>query len=338
MGRAAMFVVMGLGVSFGYISYSIRDLVRTLTDAQVSYYKYSLARNIARDAVHRSLRYIDRGTNPPPTSGSFNGGTYTVSSSTLVDTMWMTIRGTYADTSYSMYTKLLLGTKPFPSPTGAVGVRANSLGLTMTGKASIDGRNYTADGSALSTSCPDKPGIAVMNKADSITAMANASNFNGSQKVLVDTTTSNPDAYIDEYEQNADYTFTTAGTYSGGTYGTAAAPKITVCNPGEDTSFSIKFTGGFNGWGILAVNGNVQFNGGVDFHGLIVAYGRNNVVDFGASGTPQIVGGIIVAGKAANLSFKGTGSNGKVAYSCDALTTAKNLPKLRYYGVQEWYE
>ncbi len=338
MGRAALFVVMGLGVGFGYISYSVRNVVNSLTSAQVAYYKYTLARNIARDAVHRSLRYIDRDTNPPPTSGSFNGGTYTVSSTLSVDTMWLNVEGTYVDTTYRMYTKLLLGTKPFPGATGAVGVRANSLKLTFTGGATVDGHNYNADGTALDSECPDKPGFAVMNTTDSTTAMSKSSNIAGEPKVAIDTTTSNPDAYIDEYESNADYTFTTPGTYSGGTYGTATSPKITVCNPGEDTSFSIKFTGGFNGWGILAVNGNVNFNGGVDFHGLIVVYGANNVVDFGASGTPKIVGGLIIAGKAASVTFKGTGNSGKVAYSCDALAKAKNLGKLRFYSVQEWYE
>jgi hypothetical protein len=329
---------MGLAMAFGYISNSIRGANETLTEAEINYYKYMIARSVARNAVHRSLRYIDRGTNPPPTTGAFNNGTYTVSTKTSVDTMWMDVTGTYAASTYTMFTKLLLGTKPFPGLTGAVGVRANSLDLAFKGGATVDGRNYTEDGSALSSSCPDKPGFSVMNSTDSTTAAGYSSSITGSPKVQVDTTTSNPDAYMDEYEQNADYTFTKAGTYSGGTYGTASAPKITVCNPGEDTSFSIKFTGGFNGWGILAVNGNVNFNGGIDFHGLIVVYGKNNIVDFGASGTPQITGGLIIAGKAAKVTFKGTGSNGKVAYSCDALNKAKNLPKLRYYAVQEWYE
>ncbi|HLF20453.1 MAG TPA: hypothetical protein VI704_06665, partial [Bacteroidota bacterium] len=86
MGRAAMFVVMGFGVAFGFISINIRNATDRLTESQVGYYKYTMARNLARTAIQRSLRYID--LNPtvqdytPPTSGSFNGGTYTVSTST----------------------------------------------------------------------------------------------------------------------------------------------------------------------------------------------------------------------------------------------------------------
>ncbi len=349
MGRAAMFVVMGFGLAAGFISMNIRNATNLLTESQVGYYNYSMARNLARTGVQRSLRYIDM--NPgipnytPPTSGSFNGGTYTTSTTQSGDTMWLNVNGVYADTSYLMKTKLLKSTKPFPAVKGAVSIRASPIDINMTGQAGVDGRNYDSSGTNLDSDCPDpsftgdKPGFAVMNSTDSAEAYNASSNIFGNPKTKIDTTTSDPSAFIDEYTSNADTTINTPGTYSGGTYGTAEFPKITVVNAGEDTNFAIKFTGGFTGYGILAINGNVQFSGGIDFKGLIVVYGKNNVVDFTSTGTPKIVGGLIVAGRAANVTLKGTGSVGaKIAYSCDALFKARNLSKLRYYGVLEWYE
>ncbi len=349
MGRAAMFVVMGFGLAAGFISMNIRNATNLLTESQVGYHNYSMARNLARTGIQRSLRYID--LNPtvanytPPTSGSFNGGTYTTSTTQSADTMWLDVTGTYADTNYIMKTKLLKSTKPFPGVNGAISIRATPVDINMTGQAGVDGRNYDSSGTTLDGDCADpnftgdKPGFAVMNSTDSAEAYNASSNIYGNPKTKIDTSTADPDQFIDEYTDNADTTINTPGTHAGGTFGTAQFPKITVINAGEDTSFSIKFTGGFNGWGILAINGNVQFSGGIDFHGLIVVYGKNNVVDFTSTGTPKVVGGLIVAGRAASLTLKGTGSVGaKVAYSCDALYKARNLTKLRYYAVLEWYE
>ena len=344
MGRTALILIMGLGFGFGYISSQIRSAMDLLTASQEGYYKYAMARNIARVAIHRSLRYIDRNATvanyTPPTTGSFNGCSYTASTTISADTMWLNVSGTYADSTYYMRTKLLMGTKPFPTVTGAIGVRASPLDLTMTGGASVDGRNYDSTGTALDPNCPNKPGFAVMNSSDSSTVVHTSTNIYGSQKAKVDTSTQDPGAFIDEYEANADTVINAPGVYGGQrTFGTSSNPWITVINAGEDTSFSIKFTGGTSGWGVLAINGNVWFAGGIDFHGLVVVYGRNNIVDFTSTGTPKIVGGLIVAGRAASLTLKGTGSSGgKVAYSCQALNKAKNLTKLRYYAVQEWYE
>ena len=350
MGRAAMFVVMGFGLAAGFISMNIRNATNLLTESQVGYHNYSIARNLARTGIQRSLRYID--LNPlvanytPPTSGSFNGGSYTVSTTLSQDTMWLNVTGTYADTNYVMRTKLLRSTKPFPIPTGAMSIKASPVNFTTSGNPTVDGRNYDSSGTTIDSSkCATKPGIAVQKPSDSTTIMAqtaggsNQLQLYGNPGTKVDTATADPAPFIDEYEANADYIFNTPGNVSGNqTLGTADAPAITVCNAGEDTAFSITFVGSITGWGILAINGSVVFKGGVDFHGLVIAYGRNNVVNFGEQGTPKIVGGIIVAGSAASVTLKGTGSQGKLLYSCDALNKAKNVAKLRYYSVLEWYE
>lgn len=353
MGRLAMIVVMGFGVAFGFISVNIRNTTNALTESQVGYYKYTMARNIARTGIQRSLRYID--LNPtienyrPPASGSFNGGSYAASTSMNGDTMWLDVRGTYVDTNYVMKTKLFRQTKPFPVVNGAISVRASPLLLTMTGKAGVDGKNYDSSGTNLDSDCadpnfdpskPNKPGFAVMNAVDSATVTLASPYIAGDPKAKVDTSTQDPDEFIDEYIANADTIINTPGTIAGNQkFGTATNPWITVVNAGDDTTFSIQFSGEVTGWGILAIRGNVKFSGGIDFHGLVVVFGKVNVIDFASSGTPKITGGLIVSGKAASLTLNGQGSVGaKVAYSCDALYKSRNISKLRFYSVLEWYE
>jgi len=238
-----------------------------------------------------------------------------------------------------MNAKLLRTTKPFPSVRSAIGVRATPVNFRVAGGAQVDGHNYDSTGTHLIGS-GDVPGVTTMNRTDSTTvAVAGGTNLNGMPPVKVDTLTIDPLLYLDEYKANADYRYDAAGTFSGATWGSEAAPAIVYCNAGDDTTFSIKFTGNVTGCGILVVRGNAQFNGNFCFYGLVIVDGFNTQVQFGASGTPQIVGSVLVAGNSsASVTLKGTGANAKVNYSSQALSRAKNIGKLRYYSILEWYE
>jgi hypothetical protein len=339
MGRTALILVAALGMVFGAIGLSMRGSINHLVIAQTGYAKYSTARNLARMAVHMTLRAYDRNLSPIPTSGSFDGGTYTVAHTESGDTLWLTTKGIYADSTYTMNVKLLRTTKPFPGVNGAIGLRATPVSFSLSGKASVDGHNYDSTGTNLIGS-GDLTGVATMNTSDS-TAVKNAggTNITGVPPVKVDTTTIDPSASLDEYKSNADYSYNSGGVYNNVSWGSPSAPAIVYCNAGDDTSFSIKFTGNVVGYGILVVRGNVQFNGNFSFYGLVVVDGFNTTVQVGASGTPQIVGGVIVAGNAgASVTLKGTGTTGKVKYSSQALAKARNINKLRYYSIMEWYE
>ncbi len=339
MGRTAVILVMGLGIAFGFVSNSIRSSVEILTEGATSYNKYSFARNLARTAIHATLRAYDRGLDPMPTTGSFNGGSWNVQLTTSVDTLWIVSTGTYADSSYTMRVRLLRSTKPFPVPNSAIGIRAAPVNFKISGGASVDGHNWNLAGTDTVGS-GDLPGVATMNSTDSASvAAAGGTNITGSPPVNVDTTTVEPNPFLNEYLANADYIYNTSGTYAGQSWGTASAPVVVYCNAGADTSFSIKFTGGVTGYGILVVQGNVQFNGGINFVGLVIVSGFNTVVAFGAAGTPQILGGLIVAGNSgASVTLKGTGSNGKIKYSSAAIAQSMNIGKLRYYKILSWYE
>ncbi len=332
-------VVMGLGVVFGVIGISMRGTTDQLVVAQTGYFKYSQARNLSRMAVHATLRAYDRNLSSIPTSGKFNDGTYTVEIAESGDTLWMTTKGAVAESVYTMRVKLLRTTKPFPGVNAAIGIRATPVSFSISGKASVDGHNYDSTGTTL-VGDGDVIGVATMTTGDSATVKsAGGTNVDGVPPVAVDSSTIDPLPFLNEYKSSADYFYNTPGTFSSVTWGSPSSPVIVYCNAGDDTSFSIKFTGNVVGYGILVVRGNVQFNGNFQFYGLVVVDGFNTVVQMGAAGTPQVVGGVIVAGNAgASVTLKGTGTTGKVKYSSDALMKARRINKLRYYSIVEWYE
>lgn len=346
MGRTALFLVMGLGVAMSYIGFQIYRSGQVASDIQFAYVKYANARNLAQTSIHATLRWIDRdGTgNAPPVNvnTNFNGGYYRLDSvwrSVNTDTLRLVSRGVYAESSYTM--RVLLGrtTRPFPTVKGAIGIRATPVSLTLSGSPNIDGKNYDTTGTVLVGS-GNLPGITTMKNTDSTNvAIAGGSNVQGNPPVKVDTTIQDPLDFLDIYKNSAHITFNTSGTYSGQTWGAPGNPVIVYCNAGDDTSFSIKFTGGVVGYGILVVKGNVQFNGNLTFRGLVIVDGFNTTVQFGASGTPAVVGGIVVAGNAgASVSLRGTGSNAKVRYSSQAIALAQNIRRLLFYTVLDWYE
>jgi hypothetical protein len=125
---------MALGTVFAIIGLSMRNSTSILVKAETGYAKYSTARNLARMAVHTTLRAYDRNLSPIPTTGSFNGGTYSVVSHESGDTLWLATTGKYADSTYTMKVKLRRTTKPFPSLNAAIGIRATRrwMGTTTT--------------------------------------------------------------------------------------------------------------------------------------------------------------------------------------------------------------
>ncbi|MEX0736320.1 MAG: hypothetical protein WD182_02690 [Bacteroidota bacterium] len=343
MGRTALFLVMGVGAAMGYIGFQMYGSSQQAMETQYAYLKYVNARNLARTGVHAALRYYDR-ENVAPTEGvttSFNQGTYRIDSlRTSGDTVRMVTTGAYVESTYTMRLTLFRTTRPFPIVNGAMAIRATPLDFTSNGKATIDGRNYNADGTALVGS-GDKTGVATWTVSDSQEVAGELpGKLLGSPGVKTDTSTANPADYMDEYVANADIVYG-PGTYSSVTWGSATDPKIIVCDAGNDTAnFKVKFSGDVEGWGILAVRGSLEVTGNFDFHGLVVIYGTNNVINFTSSGTPQIVGGLIIAGNAGvSVTLNGGGSVGaKVKYSSEALEQARNIGRLRYYTILDWYE
>lgn len=339
MGRTALLLVLGLGAAFAVIGINLRNSGNQATEYQVGYHKYASARNLARTAVHARLRAIDRGESLTGRSdGSFNDGTFYTQVDTLstVDTIVMNAYSQFEESTYTMRLKLYRYSKPFPVPTAAVGIRATPVDFSMQGSAHIDGADHDADGNP--TGDPGLPGVAVMTSADSAEVMNNGGSTGVDNGVAVDTTTSDPLDYVQEYLTNYDYRYTQADSpiNQNITWGGPDDPKIVVCYT-PDTTVSVKFNGTCEGWGILVVHGDLNLAGTFTWHGLVIAYGDQSQIRVtAASGTPEIFGALIMSG-GPNSSF-GMKGNVTMKYSSQALEQARWIKKLLAYRIMEWYE
>lgn len=339
MGRTALLLVLGLGAAFAVIGINLRNSGTAATEQQVGYHKYASARNLARTAVHARLRAIDRGLSiTGRLEGEFNDGTFytEVDSGATLDTIYMDSHSQFAESTYYMRLKLYRYSKPYPMVNSAVGIRATPVDFKMQGSAKIDGRDHDSDGSL--TGDPGKPGVAVMTTADSATVMLNGGSTGVVGGVAVDTTTSNPLDYVQEYLSNYDYRYTQADSPISAdiTWGSPEDPKIVVCWT-PDTTVAVKFTGNCEGWGILVVHGDLTLAGTFKWHGLVIAYGDESMIRVTASvGTPEIYGGLIMSGGAGSAFYMR--GNVSMNYSSEALEQARWINKLLAYRIIEWYE
>jgi len=106
------------------------------------------------------------------------------------------------------------------------------------------------------------------------------------------------------------------------TWGTDANPQITRITPGKDNKV-ITIAGNVTGTGVLIIDGPVDIQGTIDFHGLIIARGR---VEIALLGTATIHGSIYIAKQDAadggsELDVRG---NASVYYSSQALSWINN--------------
>lgn len=342
MGRSALLLVLALGMVFAIIGNNLRKSGTMATEVQTGYHKYASARNLARTAVHSRLRAIDRGESlTGRIDGTFgNGIFYTIVDTITADTLRMISWAKFQDSIYTMKLKLHRFPKPFPPINAAVGLRATPVQFRMTGSSLIDGRDYNSSGNL--TGKPGLPGVTVMQSSDSTTVMNNggSTRITGVPvKTKVDTTIANPREYIDEYTTAPDFKYTDADSpiNSNLTWGSKQDPKIVYATTRGDTTKSVKFNGNCVGWGVLVVDGNLELAGTFRWYGVVIVAGENNVINVTAStGTPEILGGLIMAG-GPNSSFEMKG-NVAMKYSSETLRDAKWTKKLLAYGIDEWYE
>ncbi len=339
MGTNAIISVLSLIIFFSLMSGSLNKLDNRATDNTVGYVKYSTARDVAFSAINLSLKNKELyGTFP--ISGSVDGGSYVVTGTQSGGTVNLVSTATYADSVYIIKVKFDVYPKPFPGTGAALGLNIDSVNFKMQGSALIDGRNYDSTGT-IRTGSGDVAGVTVVDGYDSTKVAGYGGNINGSSDVKVDSALADPASFADEYIVNADSTYTVDFTKSITTFagnkqwGTAASPKITYVNAGDSTNLA-KFTGTIDGWGILVLRGYIQFSGNFTFHGLVINYG-DNTLDFSLStGTPKIIGSMLMGGDShSTFQMKG---NASILYSSSTLSEAKYVGKLLAYHIVDWYE
>jgi hypothetical protein len=338
MGRMALIIVMGLTLTLGIVGFSLNRSKTGTVENVAGFHKYATARNIAHTAVNIALRALDRNDSMflanRTMSMSVMGGAANVAISypnmSSLDTLDLTANATYMDTVRRMNLRLHRWPVPFPTIGQAVGLRVPDVNFSMSGTPSIDGHNHDINGNLLAPSANDKPGVGVIYAPDTTQVLAYASKIDGTKDVVYDTTIADPAQFVQEYINAADRTFT-SGTYgSNMTWGSAASPQIVYANG------DVKFNGNIEGWGILVVHGTLTLTGTFKFHGLVIAYQDTQIDVQFATGTPDVIGALLMAGATgSNFVMKG---NSNVSYSKDAINNAQFINKLQVYRVMYWYE
>jgi len=338
MGRMAIIIVIGLSITVGIVGYSLNNSKTGTIENVAGFDKYTMSRNIAHTGVNMALRALDRNDSlfiaNKTIETKLMGGSAKVTLSypffPAIDTIDLTARATFMDTTRLMRLRLHRRPVPFPVVNEAVGLRVKNVNFSMSGAATIDGHDHSMVGALLPPSAKDKPGVGFVTPADTAQAAPYSSRIDGTVDAVADTGIANPALYADEYMAAADMKFTD-GTYgSDMTWGSPITPWIVFCDG------DVKFDGTIEGWGILLVRGTLTLAGTFKFHGLVIAY-DNAVIDVQFStGTPDVIGGLIMAGPVAGkFEMKG---NSSVVYSSEALEMAMYINKLQVYRVMRWYE
>jgi hypothetical protein len=342
MGRMALIIVLGLTVTVGIISFSLNKAKTGTVENVAGFHKYATARDIAHTSINMALRALDRNDSVFLATKSMNvstmGGsaslTFSYPNVSSLDTIDMQTTATYMDSVKSMSIRLYRTPVPFPVIGEGVGLHVDSVNFDMDGASRIDGHNHDVDGNLLPPSSDDKPGVGVIRAGDTTTVLRDASKIDGTRDVVVDSAMSDPGLYVDEYINAADRVFTGPTTIGGSqVWGSQSAPWIVYC---DGTAGLVKFDGNIVGWGILVVKGNLTFTGTFQFHGIMIASNDVQVDVSFSSGTPNIIGGVLMSGaKGSEFFMKG---NSKIDYSKDALNLAKFINKLQVYRVMRWFE
>jgi hypothetical protein len=343
MGKTALLVVLGLAISVGIITYTINHSTGYLVENVSGFDKHTSARNIAHTGINMMLRVFDRDTSvvgrlkAGQTIWQINtvmAGRCSVSAHLIhppaLDTLNITSKSKYMDSSYTINLRLKSFPKPFPGVNSALGLASAPFNFNMNGTPHIYGENYNMNGSRGNTAY-DTNGVSVISKAEStVVANAGGSRITGDPKSVVVNPPDNPISYVPEYIAGADVVFGN-GSNNNGNYGSAANPVIGYADG------NVKFGGNGTFYGVLIVHGTLDFVGNFDMFGLVIAYGDSNVISVSAaSGTPQIYGGVIATGPA-NSSFTMKGTT-DLRYSVEALAMAKGIGKMQAYKVISWYE
>ena len=98
-------------------------------------------------------------------------------------------------------------------------------------------------------------------------------------------------------------------------------------------------SGNLTGYGVLVVDGSLTMRGKVRWHGVVIVVGTSTM-EFDASGTPAIYGGLLLGAPETNLSLSGTAD---LYYSSEAIqmvqTGLQNSGRNRRYLAElYWWE
>ncbi|PWN05602.1 hypothetical protein DDZ15_13470 [Rhodohalobacter mucosus] len=306
-----LIICAGVLISLGFVALSTSNTGMMLTEKNVNYAEYTMAKNAAHTAIQMAMQEINQDNNWPNDHDINNPWTITVQDRDIAlytdyyqnpnywdpDSLWLYSNADYLNEFVQVRTLYLK--QPFsslvPDFEGAltVAAEAHKFNFTMGGSSFING-----DGP---TGCENKPAITTMTGSGdnfSVTEAKGKKGVQGDPMVY-----ENPDlSYQPTDEMIARLASTDGVQYISGNY---KGSMGTQENPGvffvEDNA---RLTGGISeGYGILVIrsDGYMEYEGedgatldiagNFTFNGLIVF---ENAYNFTGRGTPTINGNILV--------------------------------------------
>jgi hypothetical protein len=357
MGNNAIFGVLGLMFLFYVINSTINERDKQGADVTYGYVKYTHARDISRNGINLALKVfadsIPVGSAPVGAdtltfvgdtviNGDYDGGHCVVNAYINGNIAYVRSRAKYEDSVYLVKTKMDRVPGDFPSIGSAMMIHVDSVDFSINNKKNqnpynaIDGRNWDSSGTVLVGS-GDVAGVTVLTPHDSSTVAAFGQQILGTQDVAVNDSMTDPAYYADLYKSLADLSITPTNPISGNlVLGNALNPKVVYISGGPDSLHPLKISGTVEGWGVLVIEGSVEFAGNFTWHGLMIISGTSDVNFSVSSGTPLFIGSVMITGPPhSSVAIKG---NPQFKYSADALADAQFINKLQTWRILEWYE
>jgi len=348
MGKSSLIVILGLGMIVSYFILKLNANSKENLSTTVNMFEQTEARLIANTGVEIYLEKLYEDPtliNTTSSSQSLFNGSYVVKLEGTLPNVRVTSTANFQGITHTSIADAYLEPVTFPDLPSGLYISANSVTSTkLTGDMEVSGENHDSNGNIIGDSSDAVYGISAdseddknailsgISKPEKVTGLIKATGSIGYPSVEV-TSLGVDWAKIYQYLANAaDQTFI-GDISSGASLGTLANPKLTLVNADASGTGTIMINKS-NGAGILVVNGDVKFAGNFSFQGIILCY-KSTDLSFQSTGTNQIIGGIIAAGKDVAIKTAGTMN---IKYSSDTIESVKNNLKSDGFKILSWYE
>jgi hypothetical protein len=348
MGKSSLIIVLGTMLLVSFLVLKLNGNSKENLSTTVDMFNQTQARLIANTGVEVYLEklYDDHSLvgKPIPTQNLF-GGTYDVVIMGALPWVTVTTKSNFQGVQHISVADAYLTPISFPNPPGGIYISSNSaVNAAELGDMNVSGLDHNPDGT-LNPGGKPVWGVGVDDATQRDNILANLQKPENIEGVLDTTTgaTGHPSVGVTglgvdwskmyQFLANAaDQTFI-QDIPNGTNLGTLDKPLITLVNADAATNKTIMINGGV-GAGILVVNGDIKFAGNFDYKGIILCY-KNSDLSFQSTGTNNVNGGIIIAGK--NISFKLIGTM-NVNHSQEAIDKVRANLKSNGFKILSWYE
>jgi len=349
MGKSSLIIVLGMAGIIAFFILRMNANTKENVSTTVNMFEQTQSRLIANTGVEIYLEKLYANSsliNTTSSSQNLFNGSYIVKLEGTLPNVRVTSTASFQGVQHISVADAILQPVSFPDLPAGLYVTTNAVtNAKLTGDMEVSGANHDSDGNIIGDGTTGAvPGIGVDSEADKASVLSGLSK---PEKVEgIDTVSgeiSSPSVEVSNIGEDwakiyqflansADQTFID-DIPSGADLGTLANPKITLINASASSTKLITINK-TDGAGILVVNGDVKFAGNFVYKGIILCY-KNTDLIFESTGTNQVIGGIIAAGKFVEIKTTGTMN---IKYSYEVITAVKANLKSDGFKIVSWYE